>query len=196
MERVRARWGIVIASTVLLQSPHGDWRKRPGMALAARDKARPEHPSTSTSVSKLSSQPRILSCPSAPVHHCPQVGNSHGNQKESAQLTPSPGEENGGFQDPQHQQALFRGPLMAAQSPQRDQTENWAPASEARSWFSGIQDCEVLCSWINQSTAFSQHLHHKTGRGRVRLPNHDFANHSIPYEQVLLVKGLKERESR
>ena len=67
---------------------------------------------------------RILSCPSAPVHHCPQVGNSHGNQKESAQLTPSPGEENGGFQDPQHQQALFRGPLMAAQSPQRDQTEN------------------------------------------------------------------------
>ena len=175
MERVRARWGIVIASTVLLQSPHGDWRKRPGMALAARDKARPEHPSTSTSVSKLSSQPRILSCPSAPVHHCPQVGNSHGNQKESAQLTPSPGEENGDFQDPQHQQALFRGPLMAAQSPQRDQTENWAPASEARSWFSGIQDCEVLCSWINQSTAFSQHLHHKTGRG-VRLPNHDFAN--------------------
>ena len=28
------------------------------------------------------------------------------------------------------------------------------------------------------------------------LPNCDFANHSIPYEQVLLVKGLKERESR
>ena len=80
------------------------------MALAARDKARPEHPSTSTSVSKLSSQPRILSCPSAPVHHCPQVGNSHGHQKVSAQLTTSPGEEKGGFQDPQHQQVLFQGP--------------------------------------------------------------------------------------
>ena len=103
---------------MLLQSPHGDWRKRPGMALAARDKARPEHPSTSTSVSKLSSQPRILSCPSAPVQHCPQVGNSHGHQKVSAQLTTSPGEEKGGFQDPQHQQVLFQGPLMPAQSPQ------------------------------------------------------------------------------
>lgn len=33
------------------------------MALAAGDNMRPEHPSTSTSVSKLSSQPRILSCP-------------------------------------------------------------------------------------------------------------------------------------
>lgn len=52
-----------MASTALLQGPHGRWRKRPRMALAAGDNVRSERPSTSTSVPKLSSHPRILGCP-------------------------------------------------------------------------------------------------------------------------------------
>lgn len=103
-----------------------------------------------------------------------------GTRRYLLQLTTSLGRRPVGARTPPLTSALPRSCDGLSEAP-REVRWKTEPESEGCSWFSGVQERDALCLWINQSTSFSQHLRHKTGRGRERFPNHDLANHAIPY---------------
>lgn len=144
-------------------------RQRPGMALAAGGIVRPEHPSTSTSLSKLSHTLEFLAAQIAPGHHfvTPSMEMSGrrqptGTRRYLLNQLPPYGRKQVVLEPPP--QTLLRSFDGLFKTP-REARQKMSPQSESCSRLSGAQRRGTLHCRTEQSPLLLQQLPQGTGRG-------------------------------